>query len=98
MSAMGGWEEQPFGVWILCAREGLEAVGRKDLSRAAAVRGSGAGAGEGMDFGRALHRGRHAAGSMGQREEFSAQGQEEFASAGRSENPTVNFRGEKRSN
>ena len=29
-------------------------------------------------------RGRHAVGSVGQREEFSAQGQEEFASAGRS--------------
>ena len=39
---------------------------------------------QGMDFGRALQRGRHAAGSVGQREEFSAQGQEEFATAGRS--------------
>src|SRR5665213_2720305 len=39
---------------------------------------------EGMDFGRALQRGRYAAGSVGQREEFSAQGQEELATAGRS--------------
>jgi len=46
--------------------------------------GGGAGAGEGMVFGRALHRGRHAFGSVGQREELSAQGEEEFASAGRS--------------
>jgi hypothetical protein len=51
-----------------------------------------------MDFGRALHRGQHAVGSVSQREQLSAQGQEEFASAGRSGNLPVNFRGEKRSN
>jgi transposase len=56
----------------------LEAEVAKPVSGA---RG-GAGASEGMDFGRALQRGRHAAGSVGQREEFSAQGQEGFATAG----------------
>src|ERR1700692_4241174 len=47
-------------------------------------RGWWAGARKGMDFGRALQRGRYAAGSVGQREEFSAQGPEEFGTAGRS--------------
>jgi len=39
---------------------------------------------EGLDFGRALHRRRHASGSVGQREEFLTQGEEGVASAGRS--------------
>jgi len=38
--------------------------------------------GEGMDFGRALHGGRHAAGVLNEREEFSAPGEEGWASAG----------------
>jgi len=42
MSATGGWEEPSFVVRILGAREGLEAVGRKDLPRTAPVPGRGA--------------------------------------------------------
>jgi transposase len=46
-----------------------------------AVSGAGgrAGRGQGSDFGRALHGGRHAAGGLGQREEFSAEGKENSA-------------------
>src|SRR5262249_57956501 len=53
-------------------------------SQGIAGAGGGTGAGEGLGIGRELHRGRHASGSLGQREEFPAQGEEEFASAGRS--------------
>src|ERR1039458_5531741 len=50
MSAQGGWEEQPLGVWILGAGEDLEAVGQKDLPRAAAVRGSVVGGDSGREI------------------------------------------------
>jgi len=44
---------------------------------------------EGDDFGRALHRGRHAAGSVGQRGRFFNPRTEEFALPGTIGNPTV---------
>ena len=51
-----------------------------------------------VSIGRAFHRRWHAAGSLGGREEFSYEGQE-TAAVGRSRQyPTVNFRGERRSN
>src|SRR2546422_2532980 len=51
-----------------------------------AVSGAGGGASrdQGSDFGRALHGGRHAAGRLGQREEFSTEGRKESSSARRS--------------
>src|SRR5262249_28035653 len=45
--------------------------------------GGGASAREGMDLGRALHRGWNVAGSVGQRKEFSTERQEKFTSTGR---------------
>ncbi len=51
-----------------------------------------------MDVGRALHGGRHAAGSLGQPEEFSAEGPRDSSPPDDPGNPTVDFHGEKRSN
>jgi len=47
---MDDWEELSFGVWILCARQVLEAVGRKDLPRTASVGSSVAGGDSGREI------------------------------------------------
>jgi len=51
-----------------------------------------------MDFGRTLHRGWHAAGSVGQPEKFSAEEQKGWVPPEDPGNPSVDFHGEKRSN
>ena len=54
---------------------------------------------KGLTSRRAFHGGRHAVGSVGEREEFPAEGQEKPSPPPDDPgNPTVNFRGERRSN
>jgi hypothetical protein len=78
-------------------QEPRPAAGRRP-GQGVSVAGGGTSSGEGLGLGRTLQRGRHAAGSVGQRQEFSAEGQAAGATAGRSRHPTVDFHGEKPSN
>ena len=97
--------------WFVGLNLDERGVGRDDLHQepgsvagsrccqAVSVPGGGAGASEGVDLGRALHRGRHADGSMGECEELPAQGRaSRLLPEDDPGNPTVDFHGERRSN